>query len=92
MAVNKQQIAEALAKHNVRTACMLVDLGVMWLNLVDVQSPPVLEALIDEAKRRHVTGPKIRQGARQAMIQYVEDRLEEAKERERRLYHGITGD
>jgi hypothetical protein len=92
MIADKQQIAVALAKHNVRTACTLVDLAVLVIDLLDVQSSTVIEAIIDEAKRRHVTGPKNRQGVREALIQYAEDRLKEARERERRLYHGITAE
>jgi hypothetical protein len=57
MTIDKQQIAETLAKHNVRTACTLVDLAVLVMDLLDVQSSTVIEAIIDEAKRRHVTGP-----------------------------------
>jgi hypothetical protein len=92
MTIDKQQIAEALAKHNVRTACTLVDLVVLVMDLFDVQSSNVMEALIAETKRRHVTGPKNRQGVREALIQYGKDRLKEARERERRLYHGISGE
>ena len=63
----------------------------MVLDLLDVQPPELIEALIEEGKRRHVTGPPSRQGVREALIEYAEGILKDARERERRLYHGITG-
>jgi hypothetical protein len=89
--VNKRQIEAALAEYNVRAACTIVDLGVLMLDLIDVQSPPVLEALVEEGRRRHLTGPKNRQEVRATMIRYCEDRPREAREREHQLYHGLTG-
>jgi MoxR-like ATPase len=89
--VNKRQIEAALTEYNVRAACTIVDLGVLMLDLIDVQSPAVLEALVEEAQRRHVTGPKNRQEVRETLIRYCEYRLREARDREHQLYHGLTG-
>jgi hypothetical protein len=66
--IQKHQIIEALTKNNVRTACTIMDLLTLVLDLGDVQSPTVLEALIEEGRRRHITGPKNRQGVREALI------------------------
>jgi hypothetical protein len=71
--------------------CTIVDLGVRMLDLIDVQSPAVLEALIEDGKRRHITGLKNRQEVRETMIRYVEERLRDARDREHQLYHGLTG-
>jgi hypothetical protein len=87
----KADIEQAIAKLNVRTACTIVDLTSQVLDLLGVQPPVVLEALIDETKRRHVTGPRSRQGVRQALLEYCEGNLQAARERERQLYHGFTG-
>jgi hypothetical protein len=35
-----------LAEYNVRAACTIIELGVLMLDLLDVQSPAVLEALL----------------------------------------------
>jgi hypothetical protein len=59
------------------------------LDLGDVQSPTVLEALIEEGRRRHITRPKNRQGVREALIHYAEDRLKEARGRERQFSEKI---
>jgi hypothetical protein len=61
-------------------------------DLLDVQPPAVLEALIEEVQRRHVTGPRSRQGVREAYIDYAKSIMAEARERERRLYRGIVGE
>jgi MoxR-like ATPase len=66
--VDKRQIEAALAEYNVRAACTIVDLGVLMLDLIDVQSPAVLEALVEEAQRRHITGPRNRQEVRETLI------------------------
>jgi hypothetical protein len=92
MTIDKRQIAEALAKHHVRTACTLVDLAVLVFDLFDVQPPAVMEAIIEETERRQTTGPPTRRVLRDAVLQYAGERLREARERERQLYHGITGE
>jgi hypothetical protein len=72
-----------------RTACTIMDLLTLVLDLGDVQSPTVLEAQIEEGRRRHITGPKNRQGVREALIHYAEDRLKEARGRERQFSEKI---
>jgi MoxR-like ATPase len=91
MTIDKRQNAEAFAKHHVRTACTLVDLSVLVFDLFDVQPPAVMEAIIEETERRQTTGPPTRR-VRDALLQYAGERLREAQEFERRLYHGITGE
>jgi hypothetical protein len=44
-----------------------------------------MEPLVEETKRRHVTEPKHRHGVREALLQYAENRLKKARERERQL-------
>jgi hypothetical protein len=39
------------------------------LTAVDVQVPVVLEALIEDTKRRHLIEPRSRQGVREALIE-----------------------
>jgi hypothetical protein len=92
MTIDKRQIAEALAKHHVRTACALVDLAVLVFDLFDVQPPAVMEAIIEETERRQTTGPPTRRVLRDAVLQYAGERMREAREREWKLYHGITGE
>jgi len=72
MVEKKQQISDALSRHHTRVACLLVENQVLLLDLLDEQSPVVIEAMIDEAKRRHRTGPKSRRGMREALIEYAE--------------------
>jgi hypothetical protein len=88
----KAEIEHALAKLNVRTACTILDLAVQVLDLLDVQPPAVLEALIEETQRRHVTGPRSRQSMREAYIDHAKSIMAEARERERRLYRGVVGE
>jgi hypothetical protein len=52
MTIDKRQIAEALAKHHVCTACTLVDLSVLVFDLFDVQPPAVMEGIIEETERQ----------------------------------------
>ncbi|HKD28304.1 MAG TPA: hypothetical protein VKC66_20675 [Xanthobacteraceae bacterium] len=89
--VEKQHISDALSRHHMRVACLLVETTVLMFDLFDVQSPVVIEALIDEVKRRRRTGPKSREGVREAFIEYAEGVLQTARARERRLYERITG-
>jgi hypothetical protein len=91
MAIDKQQIEEALAKHHTRTACLIIEQLVLVLDMLEIQPPDLLEALIEEGKRRHVTGPRSRQGVREALIEYAEEIMKAAREREHRLYQAITG-
>jgi hypothetical protein len=60
------------------------------LDLVDEQSPAVIQALIDYSKSLK-GDPEPRQVLLQAIIKYGETALEEAEARERRWLHGITG-
>ena len=73
-----------------RVACLLVETSTLLLDLLDAQSAVVIEAMIDEAKRRHRTWPKSRQGLREGIIEYAEGALQAARARER-LYGGVTG-
>jgi hypothetical protein len=91
MAIDKQQIEEAFTKHHTRTACLILEQMTLVLDLLDIQPADLLEALIEEGKRRHITGPPSRQGVREALIEYAAGIQKDARERERRLYHGITG-
>jgi hypothetical protein len=78
VAANVIRIAEARRLHFVR-----------MLDLVDEQPSAVLEVLIEYSK----TGNgyrKSRRDIRQVLAQYGEIALHESRNRERRLFHGIT--
>jgi hypothetical protein len=61
-------------------------------DLIDEQSPPVLQAFVEFSREWHRTGrgPKHRDVVREVALEYVEQRLAEAREREQRLLEGIT--
>jgi hypothetical protein len=62
-------------------------------DLLEEQSPSVIEALIEYTKdaQRPGKAPKHRQALRAALIEWAQQSLREAQDRERRLLHGITG-
>jgi hypothetical protein len=88
------RIKAALKERSVRMACLISESIRHALDLLDEQPPDVIEAMLDGAKEAHRIGglPKHRQDLRIAILKYMEDHaLKEARARERRLFHGITG-
>lgn len=91
--IRRRQINEALKEFHVRSACAIFEAFRGIADLIDEQPPAVLEALVEFGREWHRTGrgPKHRDGVRYLLLEYVEQRLAEAKKREQRLLEGITG-
>jgi hypothetical protein len=87
----KIRIEDALRERDVRIAGMIVESIRHGLDLLDEQSPSMLEAICDYLKDLQKT-EKFRRDIRKALCDYAEEALEESRERERRLYEGITGE
>jgi hypothetical protein len=88
------QIKSALSERDTRVAVLVAESLRLALDLLDVQPPTVLEAIVSLAKERQHTGnfPKHRREVREALIKYAEEVcLKDARARERRLFEGITG-
>jgi hypothetical protein len=86
-------IQAALSERDSRVACHIVE-GVRSLcDLLEEQSPAVIEAWIEHLKdmQRPGKGPKHRHALRAALIEWGQQSLREAQAREHRLFHGITG-
>ena len=92
----KLRVSRALRERNARVACLIFESIRTALDLLDQQSPAVIEALIEHAKDVQRTGYGVLKGprhdVRQALIEYGEAALEEARARERRWLEGITGE
>ena len=88
-----RQINEALNEVHVRSACAIFEALRGIFNLIDEQSPAVLRAFVEFGREWHRTGrgPTHRDVVREVVLEYVEQRLAEARERELRLFEGITG-
>jgi hypothetical protein len=87
-------IKSALSERDTRVAVLIVESIRNSLDLLDEQSPTVLEAMLDIGREHQRAGafPKHRRELREAFIKYVEEQaLKEARARERRLFQGITG-
>jgi hypothetical protein len=89
----KLHIDHDLSERDTRVACLIVEGMRNLLDLLDQQSPSVLEALIDHAKdlQRPGKAPAHRYSLREELRKYTEDALKEARARERRLLRSITG-
>jgi hypothetical protein len=87
-------IKTALSDRDTRVAVVISEAMGNALDLLDEQSPTVIEVIVSLAKERQRTGnfPKHRRELREALIKYAEEVcLKEARDRESRLFHGITG-
>ena len=87
----KMRIEHALKEQDVRIAGMIVESVRHALDLLDNQPPPVLEAICDYLKDLQKT-ERFRHDIRKALCEYAEQALKVSRERERRLYEGITGE
>lgn len=88
------QIKSALSDRDTRVAVLIGESLRLALDLLDEQPPTVIEMIVSLAKERQRAGnfPKHRRELREALIKYTEEVcLKEARDRERRLFHGITG-
>jgi Mg-chelatase subunit ChlI len=90
----KQRIDAAMKEEYIRSAAHIIEIVKRAMDLIDEQSPPVLESLIDycDDLRRMDAHPKERLAVRAAFDAYCKEVLKEAREREDRLYRGITGE
>jgi hypothetical protein len=87
-------IKSTLSERDTRVAVLIVESIRNALDLLDEQSPTVLEAMLELGKesQRAGTFPKHRRELREAFIRCVEEQaLKEACARERRLFQGIKG-
>jgi hypothetical protein len=87
----KMRIEHALKEQDVRIAGMIVESVRHALDLLDNQPPPMLEAICDYLKDIQKT-ERFRRDIRKALCDYAEQALKESRERDRRLYEGITGE
>ena len=92
----KLHVSHALRERNTRIGRLIFQSIRTALDLLHEQPPAVIEALIEHTKAVQRTGYGVLKGprhdVRQALIRYAEAVLEEARERERRLLEGITGE
>jgi hypothetical protein len=87
-------IRAALEQRNTRVAVLIVESILLGFDLLDEQPPAVIQALID-----HVKDSLKREGVRakrrelwEACLTYADEALANAKQKERTLLHGITGE
>jgi hypothetical protein len=87
------RIQAALSERDNRVACLIVEGMRNLFDLLEAQSPSVIEALIEHVKdlQHPGKGVKHRQALRAALIEWGQQSLHEAQARERRLFQGITG-
>jgi hypothetical protein len=89
----KMRLEEALRNRDFRASCLIIDQLHNVLDLMEQQSPTVLESLIDHTKEliNATTGPNARREIREALVKYAEEQLKRQREMERKLTCGITG-
>jgi hypothetical protein len=89
----KMRLEEALRNRDFRASCLLLDQLHNVLDLMEHQSPTVLESLIDHTKEliKATTDPNPRREIREALVKYADQQLKRQREMERTLAYGITG-
>ena len=89
----KRDIDQAMENREVRVAILVGDSIRNALDMLDEQPAAIIEAMIERGKHVQLSGntPKHRYKLRAAFIEYLEERLYEARARERRLAQAITG-
>jgi hypothetical protein len=89
----KRHIEQAAKSREARVAILIGDSIRNALDMLDEQPAAVIEAMIERAKDLQLSGiaPKHRYKLRAAIIEYLEERLHEARARERQLAQAITG-
>jgi hypothetical protein len=89
----KRAFDEALKIREARIAILIEEHIRNGWDIIDEQPTAVLELLIERGKSLQLPGasPEHRHKLRNAFIEYLEERLLEARERERQLAHAITG-
>jgi hypothetical protein len=90
----KLRTGHVLKERDVRMACLIVQSFRNMMDMIDQQSPAVIEALLDFAEdMQEPDSParKDRYAVRSALIQYFERALRQSRAREDQLFYGITG-
>jgi hypothetical protein len=91
--LTKLQISHALGRRSTRVAVLIVEGLSNIMDLIEEQPSAVVEALLDYSKEKNRTEKdEPWREMRKHYIGWFEAVLEEAKRRERRLLHGITGE
>lgn len=91
--LTKLHISHALGTRSTRIAALIVEMLNLVRELLQEQPSAVVEAIIEHWKARCLDekNPQLRE-AQGATLKYARYLLDEAKRRERKLYHGLTGD
>jgi hypothetical protein len=89
----KRDIDQAAKNREARVAILIGDSIRNALDMLDEQRAAVIAAMIERAKDLQLSGfaPKHRYKLRAAINQYLEERLHEARARERQLAQATTG-
>lgn len=85
------RIQHGLSDRDTRVAALIVEGLRNKLDLLDHQEPAVLEAIIAYLDTLPKNSPECLLVLRSAIRGYTAHALKEAKQRERRLFYGITG-
>jgi hypothetical protein len=90
--LTKVHISNALSQSRTRVAVLIVESILIGVDLIDEQSPVVVEALIEYFHKKIREEQRLpRRDLREALLKYTEGALTEARMRERRLLQGIAG-
>jgi hypothetical protein len=89
----KRDIDQAMRNHEAQVAIRIADSFRGALNMIDAQPAAILEAMIGYVEQLQRAGnvPRHRHKVRAVMIEYLQQRLLEARTRERRLAQAIMG-
>jgi hypothetical protein len=90
----RMRIEYVLKEREARSASHIAEALRHLMNLIDDQSPTVLEALTDYEKNLLKPGsgmPQHRHEIATAMVKYFEHAARKARQHEDTLYHAITG-
>jgi hypothetical protein len=88
----KLHLPSALQCADIRHACLAVERVVSTIDLLDSLSPAALECVRDYCDEHNKRCKGKFSEFKRAYLDLVIDHLNDARLRERRLYHGITGD
>jgi serine/threonine protein kinase HipA of HipAB toxin-antitoxin module len=90
----EQRIKSALTERDTRVAVLISGGVKASLDMIDEQSPAVLEAMLNIGKEKLRDKGYLlhRRGLAAEYMRYLEQALKQATAREHRLLHGITGE
>jgi hypothetical protein len=90
----KLRAGRVLKERDIRIACLIVQSFRNMMDMIDQQSPAVIEALLDFAvdmQEPDSPARRDRYAVRAALIQYGERALRQSRAREDQLFYAITG-